>query len=319
MKKLVFFVLLFSLTACVAPPAITVASLAISGVSYLETGKTLPDHALSSFSARDCIVFRAARGERVCQDSSATAVAAVPAPAPADAAAVPWQPAAPVAPVTVAALPAPAPVETTDLPAPVVETAADARLRGWAPAPLTAADRAAPNDLAATASALDTQAAPVSSPVPVRPVQVAAATPAVPAGMFVPMMPGDVMAPPERPARAVRDQRASSVEADQVALSETVPMVLPAADQPPAPGLHLVVGSFRERARAEAHIVGLDQPDLKIVAATVKGRTQYRVVTAALDRADLAAAKRSYTKRGVKDAWAVTIAGDEARVLVAAR
>lgn len=317
MKKLVFFVLLFSLTACVAPPAITVASLAISGVSYLETGKTLPDHALSSFSERDCIVFRAARGERVCQDPAATAVAAVPESVPA---AAPRPPAAPVAPVTVATLPTPAPVQSAVLAAPAAESAADARPVQWAPPPLTASDRAALNDLAATAPApapaLDVPATPVSSPVPARPVQVAAATPAVPAGMFVPMMPGDVMAPPERPARAVRSK---SVPLAQVAMSETVPLVLPAADRPPAPGLHLVVGSFRERARAEAHVAHLDQPDLKIVAATVKGRTQYRVVTGALERADLATAKRAYAARGVKGAWAVMIDADAPRVLVAAR
>jgi hypothetical protein len=318
MKKLVFFVLLFSLTACVAPPAITLASLAISGVSYLETGKTLPDHALSSFSERDCIVFRAARGERVCQDPAATAVAAVPESVPA--AAAPRPPAAPVAPVTVAALPAPAPAEAAVLAVPVARSAADASPLQWAPPPLTASDRAALNDLAATASApapaLDVPATPVSSPVPARPVQVAAATPAVPAGMFVPMMPGDIMAPPERPARATRSK---SVPLAQVAMSETVPLVLPAADQPPAPGLHLVVGSFRERARAEAHVADLDQPDLKIVAATVKGRTQYRVVTGALERADLATAKRAYAARGVKGAWAVMIDADAPRVLVAAR
>jgi len=122
MKKLLLLVLLLTLPACVAPPVITVASLALSGVSFMETGKTLPDHALSSVSQRDCIMFRAARGEQICQLSDlpvlATSVAMVEEPSVIGADPVPvgpildnapaTVPAAPVQPVDVAVLAPPA-------------------------------------------------------------------------------------------------------------------------------------------------------------------------------------------------------------------
>ncbi|MDA0369446.1 MAG: SPOR domain-containing protein [Proteobacteria bacterium] len=120
MKKLLFLALLLTLPACVAPPVITVASLALSGVSFVQTGKTLPDHALSSVSQRDCIMFRAARGEQICQISDlplvATDVAFVEEPSvirsgPVAVAVIPDKApamAAPVQPVDVAVLAPPA-------------------------------------------------------------------------------------------------------------------------------------------------------------------------------------------------------------------
>ncbi|MCX8231539.1 MAG: hypothetical protein OTJ45_06940, partial [Alphaproteobacteria bacterium] len=124
MKKIVILAFCLALPACVAPPIITMASLALSGVSFMQTGKTLPDHALSSVAQRDCKMFRATRGELICQANTALgldgsiSLAAVPAGTawpekiielPAPLAPIPEPTAAPIQPVVVASL-APIPV-----------------------------------------------------------------------------------------------------------------------------------------------------------------------------------------------------------------
>jgi len=286
MKKLVFFVLLFSVTACAAPPAITVASLALSGVSYLETGKTLPDHALSSVAQRDCIVLRAARGEQICRNDApvmtATAEPVIEVAAgPDEAGGSPWDantatpPRAAAAALTLAALAPPPPVPTGTV---TVESLA----------PLPPQSDAAPAaSWASPAFALMAAADPASSR----------------SSVFVPIITGDVTAPPERPRR--KDSQSRRLDAPP-----------PAAT---GPQRHLVVGSFRDRARAETHVARLAEPGLRIVAAEVKGRTQYRVVTGPLARAELGAAKRTYAKKGIKGAWAIFLEADDARIQLAAR
>ena len=42
------------LTGCGLPPAITFTSYAIDGLSFLTTGKTASDHAISEVAQRDC-------------------------------------------------------------------------------------------------------------------------------------------------------------------------------------------------------------------------------------------------------------------------
>lgn len=49
---------LLVLSACGLPPAVTIAGLAIDGVSFLTSGKSMGDHALSALTQRDCAVLR---------------------------------------------------------------------------------------------------------------------------------------------------------------------------------------------------------------------------------------------------------------------
>ncbi len=67
------------LSACV--PIVTIATTAASGVSYLTTGKTVPDNMLSVVTQRDCRILRGFQGEEVCAGAPETPddVAAVPA------------------------------------------------------------------------------------------------------------------------------------------------------------------------------------------------------------------------------------------------
>lgn len=59
------------LAGCVAPPAVTYASFALDGASFVATGKSVSDHALSMAVAKDCAVWRAVTEqdvEAVCRD-----------------------------------------------------------------------------------------------------------------------------------------------------------------------------------------------------------------------------------------------------------
>ncbi len=61
----------FGLAGCVLPPVVSYASLAMDGISYATTGKSVSDHALSAVTDQDCAVWRAVSEqaiEAVCQD-----------------------------------------------------------------------------------------------------------------------------------------------------------------------------------------------------------------------------------------------------------
>lgn len=44
--------------ACALPPAVTIASLAADGVSYVATGKSVTDHGISAATGHDCALLR---------------------------------------------------------------------------------------------------------------------------------------------------------------------------------------------------------------------------------------------------------------------
>ena len=58
------------LAGCGLPPAVVVASYALDGVSYVATGKSVTDHAISAVSGQDCALHRivTAAGE-VCNEA----------------------------------------------------------------------------------------------------------------------------------------------------------------------------------------------------------------------------------------------------------
>ncbi len=70
-------VLATALPGCsVIPAGLKIAALAGSGVSLATTGKTLPDHALSSVTERDCRITRLVNGRKICADAAVDAPAA---------------------------------------------------------------------------------------------------------------------------------------------------------------------------------------------------------------------------------------------------
>ncbi len=65
--------LVVALSGCLAlPPAIQLASLAIDGISYMQTGKSVSDHALSAVTNKDCAMLRALDDvNNVCTENNA--------------------------------------------------------------------------------------------------------------------------------------------------------------------------------------------------------------------------------------------------------
>jgi hypothetical protein len=62
---------IFLLCGCAVvavPPAVTIASYAVDGVSYIATGKSLTDHAISEIAGEDCVLMRAAVLKNPCRE-----------------------------------------------------------------------------------------------------------------------------------------------------------------------------------------------------------------------------------------------------------
>ena len=58
MSKIFIVMACLGLSGCIAPPIVTYISLAMDGVSFVATGKSVGDHALSAAVNEDCAVLR---------------------------------------------------------------------------------------------------------------------------------------------------------------------------------------------------------------------------------------------------------------------
>lgn len=67
-KSLALIGLPLLLGGCGLPPALTAASWALDGVSYLVSGKSVTDHAISEVAAQDCALFRIVQGREFCEE-----------------------------------------------------------------------------------------------------------------------------------------------------------------------------------------------------------------------------------------------------------
>ncbi|MBT5570713.1 MAG: hypothetical protein HOJ90_05785 [Alphaproteobacteria bacterium] len=67
-KSLAMIGLPILLGGCGLPPAVTVASWAADGLSYIVSGKSVTDHAISEVAEQDCALFRIVQGREVCED-----------------------------------------------------------------------------------------------------------------------------------------------------------------------------------------------------------------------------------------------------------
>jgi hypothetical protein len=54
------------LSGCALPPAVTVASFVADGVSYVATGKSTTDHAISAVVGEDCALLRTVQDKAIC-------------------------------------------------------------------------------------------------------------------------------------------------------------------------------------------------------------------------------------------------------------
>ncbi len=65
--RILFVLAPILLGGCAIPPAITIASYVLDGVSYAATGKSVSDHGISALAGRDCATFRILKGENPCR------------------------------------------------------------------------------------------------------------------------------------------------------------------------------------------------------------------------------------------------------------
>ncbi|MBO6784212.1 MAG: SPOR domain-containing protein [Alphaproteobacteria bacterium] len=69
-KSLALIGLPILLGGCGLPPAVSVASWALDGVSYLVSGKSVTDHAISEVAQQDCALLRIVQGRTMCEEFS---------------------------------------------------------------------------------------------------------------------------------------------------------------------------------------------------------------------------------------------------------
>ena len=76
-KKLWLLALPVTLSGCIAllPTPVSIATYAIDGMTYLATGKTMSDHALSFVMQRDCAMTRILSGTVICYQAPASLTA----------------------------------------------------------------------------------------------------------------------------------------------------------------------------------------------------------------------------------------------------
>ena len=66
-KTLAMIGLPLLLGGCGLPPALSAASWALDGISYLASGKSVTDHAISEVAQQDCALFRVVQGRELCE------------------------------------------------------------------------------------------------------------------------------------------------------------------------------------------------------------------------------------------------------------
>lgn len=294
------------LSGCGLPPAITAASWALDGVSFVATGKSVTDHAISEVSQRDCALFRVVQEKEICRDFEAgdtTLLASLEADVS----------------------------EDDDRPAagPAGAAAADGAARGFAfgprPAPraavqVTQADTG-PGDI--RPAAWTVPADPVVVPreeawlETALPGTVLAAAPqaATPAQALAPSHAVPAYAVPQETAPKPARSDASEVASAAAPVSEAgfgrwaEPVARPsgprdavrAADAGALARLGrtnaAVVGSFADRGNAVALAANLADLDARVLQAEVDGRAFHRVV--------VDAPAETLRARGFADAWTV--------------
>lgn len=69
MRRIILLTLPILLAGCAGVPAISTIAYLIDGASFVGTGKSVSDHALSAVAEEDCALWRVTFGEPICQES----------------------------------------------------------------------------------------------------------------------------------------------------------------------------------------------------------------------------------------------------------
>lgn len=311
MKKILVVAAPLLLSACGGPVELTVVKLAGDLISYVTTGKSTTDHAVSVVADRDCALHRPLFSDDVCKDDDtilaeqASALAVMGEPeikqeirtarpeiyavnAPAE----DWS--RPVSPSSVYKT-----VIKTDLP----PRAPEAKTAETVSAPVSEVKVAAASD--ELPSRTMTQYARTNDPLNVE----AEANAAI-AGYVPTESPADV---------AGETQTAALI--DTTIVSDTVERVTKPVETGangdamagdvltvPLPGEYVVLASFSNQARAHSALELYHEYQPRLISAKVKGRDFLRVAVGPLSAEHANDLRLLAAKKGVKDPWIVGIA-----------
>ncbi|RCK30946.1 hypothetical protein TH9_18835 [Thalassospira xiamenensis] len=305
MKKILVVAAPLALAACGGPVELTVAKLAGDLISYVTTGKSTTDHAVSAVAERDCALHRPLFEEDVCQDNvlldDAVALAEPGAPSikqkirdaePAiyavNAPGEDWS--QPKAGARTSAV-----IVKTDLPPrPVIHDAVSHDEGAAVPVP-------APVEIA---SAQD-QFTPDYDRTPLRnegPLDPQGEADAAVAGYVAPPKPVAPMA--ETQTAALTDPGIMTDEVSVIAPETTAHDKLVAV---PLAGDYVVLASFADQLRAQNALSLYSEYQPRLISATVKGREYLRVAVGPLSHEHAKDLRHLAAKKGVKDPWIVEI------------
>ncbi|RCK18737.1 SPOR domain-containing protein [Thalassospira lucentensis] len=311
MKKILVVAAPLLLSACGGPVELTVAKLAGDLISYVTTGKSTTDHAVSVVADRDCALHRPLFSDDICKDDDtilaeqASALAVMGEPdikqeirtarpeiyavnAPAE----DWS--RPASPSSVSKT-----VIKTDLP----PRAPEARTAEQVSEPVSEVKVAAASDK--LPSRTMAQYARTNDPLNVEAEANAAIAGYVPA---------------ETPADVVGETQTAAL-VDTTIVSDTVERATKPVETDadgdvmagdvlsvPLPGEYVVLASFSNQARAHSALELYHEYQPRLISAKVKGRDFLRVAVGPLSSEHANDLRLLAAKKGVKDPWIVGIA-----------
>lgn len=296
MKKILVVVAPLALAACGGPVELTVAKLAGDLISYVTTGKSTTDHAVSAVAERDCALHRPLFEEDVCRDNvvldDAVALAEPGAPSV-------KQKIRDAEPAIYAVN---APGEDWSNPKAGARTSAVIVKTDLPPRPVIHDEAtAAPVEIA---SAQD-QFSPDYDRTPLR-----NEGPLDPQGEADAAVAGYV-APPKSVAPVAKTQTAALT--DNGIMTDEVSVIAPEnAGQDklvavPLPGDYVILASFADQLRAQNALSLYSEYQPRLISATVAGREYLRVAVGPLSHEHAKDLRHLAAKKGVKDPWIVGI------------
>lgn len=310
------------------PLPFTIASSAITGMSYLTTGKSGTDHVISAARKEDCSLTNPFFGEEVCRemrpgDDTYVAVAYYPGDRnngwrATQARAVTPSSMVPGEQQTAENISAPlGHQEKLAAMSNLVAPPPEITIAGLSLGSKQVGQRSQRQAAVQTANASTATTWASTKPAPTVPTRAIELSPLpAPSGFDAPV--------PTRISRAaavdvkipLANARASDLGAAENA-SKTIEAASVKRAQPSLPrvehggsgdsGRYIVVGSFRDRERADRLAATLAGHTPKILAATVKGERWNRVAIGPLSAADLSAAKASIGQVSGREPWVVRL------------
>jgi hypothetical protein len=322
MRATIIVVAVLTLAGCVAiPPAVSIASWAINGVSYLASGKSVSDHAISAVLEQDCAMWRILKGDPICveypAEDGAVAVAENEQPAtfePFEDETEADREGASSAGQTMIALEALEPVwpegERPELAAAAELSAPDFDSIIAGPpesGPTQATISVAAIDLAPTAGTADDDL--LASLRPAAPV-----VPIVGASLGAWRL--ETVSNVHAAWEAAVAPRTSS---DAIASTDVPALVLATAERPrAADARYVVIGSFRKSELAFRHAAQYGALEPIVLGSLIDGRPRNRVVTGPFPKAEVKAALLRAGEAGIEGAWVLRVPAETTPLAVAA-